>query len=173
MTWLYFTISIGAGAADFGVVIDAQELVEGEVWCITTRSSSSTKVMYVLEATCEAVGHPPMSFDQACVSHPPPGDRMLLRADWSAYIEGRASQSSTCGRTPLIAERLKWTNHEEYERGISKLWMRRIQTEGELGVAKLHVAERYVLACVVGNRFGRPPLVRNFYLVSLSYFCQC
>jgi hypothetical protein len=51
-------------------------------------------------------------------------------------------------------EHLKWTNHEEYERGISKLWLKRIQNEGELGAAKLDAAERYVLACVVSNRLA-------------------
>ena len=171
MTWFYFIISIGSEVADFGVVIDAQELVEGELWSITTRSSSSTKVLYVLEATCEVVGHPPLLSHQAAVSHPPPGGRIPLRADWSAYIEARASQSSTFDRTPLITKHLTWTNHEEYMQGISKLWIRRIQNEGELGAAKLHVAERYVLACVVGNRFGKRPLFRDFCFVSLYGFC--
>jgi hypothetical protein len=143
---------------DPGVVIDAQELVEGEMWKITTRSSSSTNVWYVLEATCEVVGHPlpSTSLDQPDLSRPP------LRADWRAYIESQTSQPPTSGRTTPLMEHLKWTNHEEYERGISKLWLKRIRAEGELGTAKLLVAERYVLACVVGNRFGIRVLDRYF-----------
>jgi hypothetical protein len=154
LTRFYFAISIGIGAADIGVVIDAQEVVEGEVWSITTRSSLSTEVLYVLEATCEVVGHPPFSSDQLAESNSPSGGRIPLRADWSAYIEGQASQPSSVGRTPSLMEHLKWTNHEEYERGISKLWLKRIHNEGELGAAKLVVAERYVLACVVSNRLA-------------------
>jgi hypothetical protein len=137
------------------------------VWSITTRSSSSAvEVFYVLEATCEVVGHPPspppLSPDQAGLSKFP-GGRIPLRADWSAYIEARIPQSSPsiAGRIPSLMEHLKWTNHEEYERGMSTLWLRRIQNKGQLGVAKLVVAERYILACVVGNRYGMRPLLES------------
>jgi hypothetical protein len=141
---------------DPGVVIDAEELVEGEMWSITTRSTSSTHVWYVLEATCEVVGHPLLSTS--------PGlSRLPLRADWWAYIESRISQPPTFGRTTPLIEHLKWTNHEEYERGISKLWLKKIRAEGELGTAKLLVAERYVLACVVSNRLGIRVLAQDFF----------
>lgn len=162
LTRFFFSISTGTeNTIDFGIVIDAQELVEGEVWSITTRSFSSTEVLYVLEATCEVVGHPPLPPDQSGLSQPLGGRQIPLRADWSAYIESRTTQPSAAGRTPSLIEHLKWTNHEEYEQGISKLWLKRIQNESELGAAKLIVAERYILACVVGNRFGIRPLVQS------------
>ena len=41
---------------------------------------------------------------------------------------------------------------EEYDRGISKLWLKRMGNEGLVGGVKKAIAERYVLACVVGNR---------------------
>jgi hypothetical protein len=177
LTRFFFSISIGAESTDLGiVVIDAQELVEGEVWSITTRSSSSmdSEVLYVLETTCEVIGHAPppaLSADQSGLSQLPAG-RIPLRADWSAYIEARISQpSGTPGRTPSLMEHLKWTNHEEYERGMSKLWLKRIQNKGELGPAKLVVAERYVLACVVGNRSGIPLLAQGLFSVSYHNCC--
>ncbi|TDL17842.1 hypothetical protein BD410DRAFT_534166 [Rickenella mellea] len=42
---------------------------------------------------------------------------------------------------------------EEYENGISKHWLRRVanETDAEVGKYKRAVAERYVVACVVGN----------------------
>ena len=132
-------------------MIDAQELVEGEIWSITIRSSSSTEVLYVLEATCEVVGHPPLSPDQRTLSQPLVGG-IPIRADWSTYIESRASQPPAAGRIDSLMAHLKWTNHEEYDRGISRLWLKKIQSQGELGAAKLLIAERYVLACIAGNR---------------------
>ena len=41
---------------------------------------------------------------------------------------------------------------DNFERGISKAWLKRVIAEGEIGKAKLTVAERYVMCSVVGNR---------------------
>jgi hypothetical protein len=127
-------------------------------------SSVSTEVFYVLEATCEVVGHPPLL-------SPVPGGASTsatklvppLRADWSAYIDTQSSSQSSEPESnkvlvPSLMSQLKWTNHEEYSRGISRVWLKRTQDEGEIGAAKRDVAERYVLACVVANR--------HVYLVS-------
>lgn len=51
-----------------------------------------------------------------------------------------------------LISHLKWQNHEEYHQGISKLWLKNIAKEKELGIAKRVAAERYLLACVAGNR---------------------
>lgn len=105
--------------------------------------------MYVLEATCEVIGHPEVRMD---------GENALqntipLRADWSAYVHQHLTRMGGIYHSSLM-ERLKWANYEEYSRGISKLWLSRIEAEGKIGAAKRVVAERYVLACVVSNRYG-------------------
>ena len=140
------------------IIIDAQELVKGEIWTITIRNSpSSTESLYVLESTCEVVGHPPPSPHPAN-SHSDsnsPFNSLPLRADWSAYIAHRLLPSSLHDSPPLpLLHHLSWTNHEEYDKGISRLWLKRVENEGELGVAKTVVAERYILACIVGNRYA-------------------
>ncbi|KAH9911500.1 uncharacterized protein B0H18DRAFT_892711 [Fomitopsis serialis] len=157
---LWFALSIGCGADDSksiswlqAVVVDAQPVIPNEIWSITVEhgigSSQQRETFYVLEATYEPVGRP-------AVAHSP-GQRdpatqpdMPVRADWSKYVD-RHLRSSKESTTLRLLDQLKWANHEEYERGISRLWLKRIQGEGELGRAKRIVAERYVLACVVAN----------------------
>jgi hypothetical protein len=110
------------------------------------------QIFYVLEHTCEVVGHPippahPTDSSTGSNGSALPASTTQLRADWSAYIAIHVSS-----RLPLLTH-LKWQNHEEYYRGLSKLWLKKIAGEGELGSAKRVVADRYVLACVVGNRY--------------------
>lgn len=153
LTRLFFSISVGSKYFNSkGIVTDAQELVDGEIWSVTISCEKRIQVFYVLEATCEVVGHPPWSPTESlnllAVART---NALSIRADWSAYINEHISPSATVKLLPLL-EHLKWTNHEEYDRGISKLWLNKIQRDGELGTAKRVVAERYVLACIVGNR---------------------
>lgn len=122
------------------MIVDTQELVAGDVWSITVSSSASTEVYYVLAATCEVVGSSAQ-------------DLLPLRADWSAYINTQSSPSPVKAPTFSLMSQLKWINHEEYDKGISRVWLKRIQGDGELGAAKRAVAGRYVLACVVANRY--------------------
>ncbi len=118
-----------------GTVVDAQEVIKGEIWCITMQHRTVTESFYVLEATCEVVGHPPAS----------QLDSLPIRADWSAYIEHRSSVH------PTMMEHICWTNHEEYDRGISRHWLKRMRREGKMGAALEVIAGRYVLACVLGT----------------------
>lgn len=133
--------------------MDAREVVKGEIWSITLQtpvdgSASPTKTtLHVLEGTCEVVGlaSPPKETPESsdvC--------SMPMRADWSCYIS--AHLKSPVKGEGLMSSRLKWANHEEYERGIAKVWLARTKSEGTTGDAKRVVAGRYVLACVVGNR---------------------
>lgn len=152
MTKLWFAISVGSGREDsawlHSIVIDAHPVVKDEIWSITLffLATSTTQVFYVLEPTCEVVGHAtPASSAKTPIEAP-------LRADWSAYIEQRASASQTSECSSLM-DHVKWANYEEYDRGISRLWLNRIVKEGEMGAAKRQVAVRYIIACVVGNRF--------------------
>ncbi|KAF7314415.1 Abhydrolase-3 domain-containing protein [Mycena kentingensis (nom. inval.)] len=119
-----------------GQIVDVQLLVEKEIWKITVNHGrKESEAFYVLEQTCE----PLTALAEA------PSSGLPIRADWSAYIAQRTSDA-----TPLIS-RLSWSNHEEYERGISRVWLKRVAEEGDDGRVKLATAERYILACVVGN----------------------
>jgi hypothetical protein len=150
-------LSVGGGKDSStwsrSIVTDAREIVEGEIWVITVRFATRTETCYVIESTCEVLGHPAPPATLSPTSDANEGGYIPLRADWKSYIEHRvSSHSAREAPSSRLLDQLKWTNYEEYDRGISKLWLKRIGFEGELGVAKGIVAERYVLACVVGNR---------------------
>ncbi|EED81043.1 predicted protein [Postia placenta Mad-698-R] len=155
MSRLWFALSIGIGRSDSeipqwlcDVVADVQEVVKGEIWSVSVVSphfkpqgiiSSVKETFYVLESTCEVVGRQE-------------AQEIPVRADWSEYVSRclQSASSATIVHEPL-SRRLKWANHEEYEKGISRLWLKRIASEGPIGTAKRTVAERYVMACVVAN----------------------
>lgn len=166
MSRLWFALSIGIGRSDSeipqwlcDVVADVQEVVKGEIWSVSVVSphfkpqgiiSSVKETFYVLESTCEVVGRQEA---QECVDDHDLSSRIPVRADWSEYVSRclQSASSATIVHEPL-SRRLKWANHEEYEKGISRLWLKRIASEGPIGTAKRTVAERYVMACVVANR---------------------
>lgn len=159
LTYLFFVVSVGGGGyvSEKLVVTDAQKVVGGEIWSVTVCTPRFKEIFYVLEATCEVIGHSMMSLNTSA----PLSNPISLRADWSAYINHRISPSLSNIQLPSLLEHLKWTNHEEYNRGISRFWLNKTQGEGELGTAKRVVAERYILACVVGNRCeGSPSSLR-------------
>lgn len=148
LTRLWFTLSVGTNEQDPSAwlkhtVEDAREVVKGEIWAITIRDGNSLSEFYVLESTCEVIGRA-LNAPQLEVYF------SGLRADWSRYISSHTSVST--GPRNLISENLRWANYEEYDRGISRHWLCRISGEGDVGLSKKVVAERYVLACVVVNR---------------------
>lgn len=173
MTRLWFLISVGGGGNDplawsRGIAVDAQEVVKNEVWTITVQTASSqldgayqVAVFHVLEQTCEVIGNPlppthPTGFSDISDGPAALSSITQVRPDWSAYIAHRQLPASAQDSPPLsLLAYLKWQNHEEYYRGISKLWLQRIASEGELGSVKRIVADRYVLACVFGNRLTK------------------
>ncbi|KAJ7459732.1 hypothetical protein FB451DRAFT_1045665 [Mycena latifolia] len=145
LTRLFFQVSVGGGKDGKGwtegQIVDAEQLVQDEVWKITVRhSATSTESFYVVEPTCE-----PLTATTDSVSLALP-----VRADWATYIAHRTSVHGS--PVPRLLDYLSWTNHEEYHLGISRLWMKRIESEGKTGIAKRLTAERYILACVVSNR---------------------
>ncbi|GJE88344.1 hypothetical protein PsYK624_044270 [Phanerochaete sordida] len=156
-TSFWFAVSIGGRRSEDwlrGTVVDAQEVVPGEIWSIAVQYlDSATNTFratrcYVLEPTCEVIGtSAELPGASIGATHQP---RLDLRVDWSAYIDRWARDTS---RAPngLFLQHLNWANHEEYDRGISKLWTKRTVQEGALGQAKRAVAERYIFACVVAN----------------------
>ncbi|KAF8195419.1 hypothetical protein BJ912DRAFT_140731 [Pholiota molesta] len=127
-----------------------------EIWTITVQSSSSINTFYVLETTCEVIGE-----QEAAGTFP---SSHSLRTDWSSYIAARRNSISppVASNDSLgLLEHLQWSNHEEYSRGISKVWLSRIEREGDAGSEKLEVARRYILACVVSNSVSGPRLTSN------------
>ncbi|KAI0357387.1 hypothetical protein OH77DRAFT_1450773 [Trametes cingulata] len=171
LTRVWFELSVGSssGAKDDpaswlrGSIVDVQEVIKDEIWSVTVEypaedslpQKARRETIYVIEATCEMVGRAEPTTPDYDVDKP---ISLPARADWSSYIARRVAPSSK--EEPLLSH-LKWSCHEEFERGISRLWLKRIAGEGELGMAKRVVAERYVLACVVGNSFSGKWLSAN------------
>lgn len=86
-----------------------------------------------------------------------------IRLDWSMLITPHEPKQEG-GKD--ILDKLVWTNHEEYYKGISKLWLSKILREGSDGQTKFLVAKRYVLASIAGNRLDS--MLYRCYNVILS-----
>ncbi|KAL4080995.1 hypothetical protein J3A83DRAFT_113940 [Scleroderma citrinum] len=151
LTRMWFAVSVGmyghdASAWKTSRIVDVQEIVSGEVWQVRTQREGATETFYVLEATCEVIGHPSSSASSEKVN------QGTLRADWSVYISSQLSGASSAKPTkPCLLDYVRWSDVEDYELGISKLWLHHVSKDSELGDAKRCVAERYILACVVAN----------------------
>jgi hypothetical protein len=166
MTLLYFHISVHYDPeASFmsQSIVFAEEVVTDEIWMIGVKSFTGTRYFYVLESTCEVVGLVNASKQGKEKEAGNEWDQQFApRADWSAYIAFRMEAAALTRlrrpnvdpipSTKRLNDFMRWPNHEEYLRGISKSWLRRIEGEGVLGAYKRDVAERYTMACVVGNR---------------------
>ncbi|KAL5519947.1 hypothetical protein ACEPAG_1607 [Sanghuangporus baumii] len=168
MTRLWFAISLNMVDTERvrnTIVIDAQEVVKDEIWRITVLVNSLRNakdqrhsMFYVLESTCEVIGLPAAARDPSSITMnaldstvSSSSGRPFLRTDWSDYIQHRIScAGDETAQFPLLYY-LKTTNAEEYKNGISTLWLKRTSKEEEVGEYKRKVAERYILACVVGN----------------------
>ncbi|KAI0662275.1 hypothetical protein C8Q70DRAFT_910108 [Cubamyces menziesii] len=164
LTRMWFELSVGTSSGTKedpdtwlnGTISDVQEVVESEIWLVSLVYPSSTtrarkqEMVYVLEATCEVIGRLPESLRDEHVQNIA---TIPLRADWFAYVAERSARSSD---DASLLSRLKWSCHEEYDRGMSRLWLKRIAQEGEVGLVKRSVAERYILACVVSNSISGP-----------------
>jgi hypothetical protein len=126
--WLHDTIS------------DVAETVKGEIWSVTTRNATTgyLQVFHVLESTCEVIG---LAGGARGEEH--------LRLDWAGYIEQRKTSPSN---TSPLCDAMRWADHAEFDRGISRHWLRRTAQMGAQGAALRTIAGRYTLACVVGNR---------------------
>jgi hypothetical protein len=103
--------------------------------------SGYQQVFHVLEATCEVLG---LAGDTR-------GDdeHLRMRLDWAGYIEHRKANPDN---TSPLCDAMRWADHAEFDRGISRHWLSRTTQMGEQGAALRMIAERYTLACVVGNR---------------------
>ncbi|KAH0831907.1 hypothetical protein J3R83DRAFT_12790 [Lanmaoa asiatica] len=150
LTRMWFAISVGAYGHDASiwskcVIRDVREVVKGEIWQVIAQDDGTIEScsFYVLEATCEVIGQPPSSQGENTLGY-------RLRADWTAWISQRSQAPLDVGPCSLL-DCVKWSNTEDYHRGISKAWLRRVQGQDADTVAKRSVAEKYILACVVAN----------------------
>ncbi|KAI9463805.1 hypothetical protein F5148DRAFT_982317 [Russula earlei] len=147
LTWLWFVLSTGTECGRsvrqtdwlHEIITDVVEVVEGEIWCVTTRNTISgcPQAFHVLEATCEVLG---LAGDTRRDDH--------LRSDWARYIEQRKTDPNC---PSPFRDTMRWADHAEFDRGISRHWLRRTAQMGAHGAALRTIAERYTLACVVGN----------------------
>jgi hypothetical protein len=109
-----------------------------ELWEVTLRNSGeSAYVLFVLAMTGEAIGS----------QHGQEPSTYQLRQDWGSYITSLGRDT-----TKTLNKYLRCANEEDFDRGISKLWLKRMAHEGRLGSMKRSVAERYVMASVIANR---------------------
>jgi hypothetical protein len=150
LTRVWFSLSIGAEYERtvrtnwlHDTITDAVEIVKGEIWSVTTRNAKSgyQQVFHVLEATSEVLGL--AGGTRGDDGHP------HVRLDWAGYIEQRKANPDN---TSLLWDAMRWADHAEFDRGISRHWLSRTGQMGEQGAALRMIAERYTLACVVGNR---------------------
>ncbi|KAH7885373.1 hypothetical protein F5I97DRAFT_1810885 [Phlebopus sp. FC_14] len=150
LTRMWFAVSVGtyghnSSAWTKDTVQNVTEIVKGEIWQVDVRSSKATETFYVLEATCEVIGHA-RGLGRSVSAAP-----NVLRTDWSSYISHRLSQESSVVSSRSLLDSITFSNSEDYHHGMSKVWLQRISREGEMGDAKRRVAEKYILACVVAN----------------------
>ncbi|KAG8885885.1 hypothetical protein FRB97_009047 [Tulasnella sp. 331] len=74
-----------------------------------------------------------------------------IRLDWCDFITSQIhSNVSTHNPPPSLADRVHCHNEEEFEGGISKLWLRNMRADPD-GFAKVTVAKRYIIANAVPN----------------------
>ena len=164
MTKAWFAISECPGPSDtspwnHSVVTGVREVVPDEIWEVTTMTMAQgsreekKETFYVLEPTCEVIGRPankPVSLLETAlnVQHSLP-----IRVDWSEYVTDRIISPAEAPGKRLL-DQVQWAHYEEYQNGISRHWLTRTQGEGEVGELKRRVAEKYILASVVENRYG-------------------
>lgn len=155
LTRVWFALSVLGDGRDCTrlFVTDAREVIRGEIWCVDVvnldvdGSESLKESFYVLEETCEVIGRLAPADTEDSTRR-----AQSLRVDWSDYVQSCLLPTGFHSSPPIpLRNHLRWTNAEEYDKGISKVWLKRIEKEGPLGLYKRRIAERYILACVVGN----------------------
>ena len=141
------------------VVMGTREVIPDEIWEVTTMTvaqgstAAKKETFYVLEPTCEVIGHPPNKPASPQETIPDTHHSIPMRVDWSDYVTDRVISLAEAPGKRLL-DRVQWAHYEEYQTGISRHWLARTRGGGEVGELKRRVAEKYVLASVVENRYG-------------------
>lgn len=162
MSKSWFAISECANPSDtipwlHSVVVSVREVIPGEIWEVTTMTVAQRSIaakkesFYVLEPTCEVIGRPPTVPPLLPETLPDTQRSLPIRVDWAEYVTDRVISLAEAPGKRLL-DRVQWANYEEYQNGIGRHWLKRTQSEGEVGESKRRVAEKYVLASVVENR---------------------
>ena len=133
-------------------------LAGDEIWKVRVQTEEKTScTLFVLGFTGEAIGCQPGE----------EGSALLVRSDWMKYMDSAtgATRGARCG----LWDNLRCANEEEYVKGISKAWIQNVEQEGDVGTAKRLVAERYVMASVMPNRYlSRLTVIRLLIFASVS-----
>lgn len=118
-------------------IVSLERLARDEIWKVSIFTPDQrTYSLFVLSATGEAVGCQDQGY----------GSR-LIRSDWMHHL-------GSDGGSAKLLDTLRCANEEEFVKGISKSWIRKVEKEGVVGDRKRRVAERYVIASVVANRYA-------------------
>ena len=178
MSRFWFAISKCLGPPDAtawlrSVVTSARELIPNEIWEVTTTMTQGTttieeETFYVLEPTCEVIGHPTATSPSLSGIFPDAQRRLPIRVDWSDYVDDHILSVAEEPRKRLV-DRIQWAHYEEYQNGISRHFLTQTLCEGEVGELKRRIAEKYILASVVENRYE--VLTRERLRVTLSFRC--
>lgn len=144
LTRLYFAISVGGynGIAQLSQssIVSVDPRVPHILWAIGVSCQGSTREYFVLETTGEIVSANTQDIGP-------------VRSDWATFI----AQNQGLEKVSIV-DKVKWTNHEEYDRGISRLWLRRLgNKDDEMAIAVKALAIRYILSSVSANRYCVSP----------------
>ena len=141
------------------IVVSVRELVQNEIWEITTTTAvrgpvtAKEEIFYVLEPTCEVIGRPTVISPSPSETDPNRQGGLPIRVDWSGYVNDRITSLLEVPGKKLL-DRVQWAHYEEYQNGISRHFLKQTLREGEVGDLKRLIAEKYILASVVENRYG-------------------
>ena len=127
--------------------LGATPCLEG-IWNITVACepllrTSRPETYWIIAETGEVIGHAP---DSPFIGSPNGSVPHALRLDWSNFLQS--------GDSKRILDHVRWSNAEDYERGISRHWLKKRNREDatNLQLIEKRMAERYVLASVASNR---------------------
>lgn len=110
-------------------------------------SSGDVSTFWIVAETGEVIG---TELDDPFATSTTKTDPRALRLDWSNFLDAR--------KPVKLLDRVRWCNVEDYDRGISRHWLKQRAAKGqdieptELQKAERRMAERYILASIAGNR---------------------
>lgn len=164
LTLFYFLVSVHGvdhpAARRKHAIVECKEIIKDEIWIVSVSSLGVQDNFYVLEPTCEVIG---CQEKAVCGTERDPVQQIVPRADWSSYISEYAYTDS--GISPggkSLFERVKWTNHEEYDKGIGKHWLKMMNEEAPKSNVRVQIAQKYILACMVANRYNHATIQLHY-----------
>jgi len=113
------------------------------VSCGSPLGTGTPEIYWIIAETGEVIGHAP---DSPFIGAPDSPVPHSLRLDWCNFLNS--------GDSMRILDRVRWSNAEDYEHGISRHWLKKWNHKDATNqhLIEKRMAERYVLASVAGNR---------------------